>query len=130
MSPASYLTAPPRGVARSIAPASLPCMRVAAIDLGTNATRLLVADVADGRVDELHRETRITRLGEGVDECRRLLPVPIVRVRNVLSDYRRTIEGLEAERTLAVGTSAIRDADNSEAFLGDVEWSYGFPLMH
>ena len=102
-------------------------MRVAAVDLGTNSTRLLVADVADGRVDELHRETRITRLGEGVDERRRLLPVPIARVRNVLSDYRRTIEELEAERILAVGTSAIRDADNGEAFLGEVEWSYGFP---
>jgi exopolyphosphatase / guanosine-5'-triphosphate,3'-diphosphate pyrophosphatase len=101
-------------------------VRVAAVDLGTNSTRLLVADVADGRVDELHRETRITRLGEGVDERRRLLPVPIARVRNVLSDYRRTIEELEAERTLAVGTSAIRDADNGEAFLGEVEWSYGF----
>ena len=101
-------------------------MRVAAVDLGTNSTRLLVADVADGRVDELHRETRITRLGEGVDERRRLLPVPIARVRNVLSDYRRTIEELDAERTLAVGTSAIRDADNGEAFLGEVEWSYGF----
>ncbi|HEX3267842.1 MAG TPA: exopolyphosphatase, partial [Gaiellaceae bacterium] len=101
-------------------------MRVAAVDLGTNSTRLLVADVADGRVDELHRETRITRLGEGVDERRRLLPVPIARVRNVLSDYRRTIEELDAERTLAVGTSAIRDADNGESFLGEVEWSYGF----
>jgi exopolyphosphatase/guanosine-5'-triphosphate,3'-diphosphate pyrophosphatase len=101
-------------------------MRVAAVDIGTNSTRLLVAEVADGQVDELHRETRITRLGEGVDERRRLLPVPIARVRNVLSDYRRTIEELEAERTLAVATSAVRDADNGEAFLGEVEWSYGF----
>src|ERR687886_274626 len=101
-------------------------MRVAAIDQGTNTTRLLVADVEDGRVVELHRETRITRLGEGVDARRRLLPVPIARVRNVLSDYRREVEALGAERTLAVATSAVRDADNGEAFLGEVEWSYGF----
>ena len=101
-------------------------MRVAAIDLGTNSTRLLVADVVDGHVDELHRETRITRLGEGVDERRKLLPVPIARVRNVLSDFRRTAEELEAERALAVATSAVRDAENGEAFLGEVEWSYGF----
>jgi exopolyphosphatase/guanosine-5'-triphosphate,3'-diphosphate pyrophosphatase len=101
-------------------------MRVAAVDLGTNSTRLLVADVDGGRVDELHRETRITRLGEGVDERRKLLPVPIARVRNVLSDFRRTAEGLGAERTLAVATSAVRDAENGEAFLGEVEWSYGF----
>jgi exopolyphosphatase / guanosine-5'-triphosphate,3'-diphosphate pyrophosphatase len=100
--------------------------RVAAVDLGTNATRLLVADVVDGRVDEVVRRTRITRLGEGVDRRRRLLPVPIARVRNVLSDYRRELEGLGAERTLAVATSAVRDAANGEAFLGEVEWSYGF----
>jgi exopolyphosphatase/guanosine-5'-triphosphate,3'-diphosphate pyrophosphatase len=100
--------------------------RVGAIDLGTNATRLLVADVEDGRVEELVRRTHITRLGEGVDARRRLLPVPVARVRNVLADYRRELDGLGAERTLAVATSAVRDAENGEAFLGEVEWSYGF----
>ena len=101
-------------------------MRVAAVDLGTNTTRLLVADVDEERFDELHRETHITRLGEGVDQRGRLLPVPIARVRNVLSDYRRTAERLGAERTLLVATSAVRDAENGEAFLGEIEWSYGF----
>jgi exopolyphosphatase/guanosine-5'-triphosphate,3'-diphosphate pyrophosphatase len=102
-------------------------VRVAAVDLGTNTTRLLVSDVVDGRLDaELHRETRITRLGEGVDTRRRLLPVPVARARNALSDYRRTAEALGAERVLAVATSAVRDADTGEAFLGEIEWSYGF----
>jgi exopolyphosphatase / guanosine-5'-triphosphate,3'-diphosphate pyrophosphatase len=100
--------------------------RVAAIDLGTNSTRLLVADIDERRISDIHRETRITRLGEGVDERRRLLPVPIARVRNVLSDFRRAVEGLGAEQTLAVATSAMRDAENGEAFLGEIEWSYGF----
>ena len=100
--------------------------RVAAVDLGTNSTRLLVADVTDGQVDELARETVITRLGEGVDERRRLLPEPIARVRNCLVGFRRRVEELGAERTLAIATSAIRDAENGEAFLGEVEWSYGF----
>jgi len=99
---------------------------VAAVDLGTNTTRLLVGRVEAGRVEELHRETRITRLGEGVDARRRLLPVPIARVRNALSDYRRTAESLGVERTLLVATSAVRDAENGEAFLGEIEWSYGF----
>jgi exopolyphosphatase/guanosine-5'-triphosphate,3'-diphosphate pyrophosphatase len=93
-------------------------MRVAAVDLGTNTTRILVAEVVDGALEELHRETRITRLGEGVDARKRLLPVPITRVRNVLTDYRRTAEALGAERVLAVATSAVRDAENGEAFLG------------
>ncbi len=101
-------------------------MRVAAIDLGTNATRLLVADVEDGEVTEVQRRTTITKLGEGVDARRRLLPVPVARVRNTLTDYRRELESLGAERTLAVATSAVRDAENGEAFLGEVEWGYGF----
>ena len=101
-------------------------MRVAVVDLGTNSTRLLVADVDDGHVDEVARRLTITRLGEGVDERRKLLPLPVARVRNVLSDYRRELEELGAERTLVLGTSAIRDADNGEAFLGEIEWSYGF----
>src|SRR5262245_24490376 len=101
-------------------------MRIAAVDLGTNSTRLLVADVDDGRVDDVVRATKVTRLGEGVDERHRLLPLPVTRVRNVLTDFRRTAESLGAERTLAIATSAVRDAENGEAFLGEVEWSYGF----
>ena len=99
---------------------------VAAVDLGTNTTRLLVADVDDGRVEEIAVRARITGLGEGVDARRKLLPLPIARVRNALTDYRRELESLGAERVLAVATSAVRDADNGEAFLGEVEWSYGF----
>ena len=101
-------------------------MRVAAVDLGTNSTRLLVADVDGGRVEEIARLSEITRLGEGVDERRKLLPLPVARVRNVLSDYRREAQRLGAERVLAIATSAVRDAENGEAFLGEVEWSYGF----
>ena len=100
--------------------------RVGVVDLGTNSTRLLVADVEDSSVSELDRHLEITRLGEGVDARGRLLPQAIARVRNVLVDYRRTIEELGAERTLAFATSAVRDAENGEAFLGEVEWSYGF----
>ena len=108
------MTKPARGV-----------RRVAAVDLGTNSTRLLVADV-NGSVDEVVRRLAITRLGEGVDARRKLLPLPIARVRNVLSDYRRELESLGATRTLCIGTSAVRDAENGEAFLGEIEWSYGF----
>ena len=106
--------------------ASVASVRVAAVDLGTNSTRLLVADVSGQRLDEVARRLTITRLGEGVDARRRLLPLPIARVRNCLTDYRRELESLGAERTLAVATSAVRDAENGEAFLGEIEWSYGF----
>jgi exopolyphosphatase/guanosine-5'-triphosphate,3'-diphosphate pyrophosphatase len=100
--------------------------RVAAVDLGTNSTRLLVADVDGDDLTEITRRLTITRLGEGVDGRRVLLPLPIARVRNCLADYRRELEALGAERTLAIATSAVRDAENGEAFLGEIEWSYGF----
>ncbi len=100
--------------------------RVAAVDLGTNSTRLLIADVKGERLSEITRRLTITRLGEGVDSRRRLLPLPIARVRNCLSDYRREIESHGIDRTLAIATSAVRDAENGEAFLGEIEWSYGF----
>jgi exopolyphosphatase / guanosine-5'-triphosphate,3'-diphosphate pyrophosphatase len=100
--------------------------RVGVVDLGTNSTRLLVADVENGAVREIERRLTITRLGEGVDERRVLLPTALARVRNTLADYRRVLEGSGATRTLAVATSAVRDAENGEAFLGEVEWSYGF----
>jgi len=101
-------------------------IRVAAVDLGTNSTRLLVADVDGDRLEEVTRRLTITRLGEGVDERRRLLPVPIARVRNCLSQYRQELEALGGERTLCIATSSVRDAENGEAFLGEIEWSYGF----
>jgi exopolyphosphatase/guanosine-5'-triphosphate,3'-diphosphate pyrophosphatase len=54
-------------------------VRVAVVDVGTNSTRLLVADVADSRVRELDRRTIVTRLGEGVDAEGRLRPEAIER---------------------------------------------------
>ena len=74
--------------------ASPPC------DLGTNTTRLLVADLEDGDLEEVVRREEITRLGESVDRRRILLPTAIARVRNVLVDYRREAEPLGAERVL------------------------------
>ena len=103
--------------------------RVAAVDLGTNSTRLLVADIEGDRLEEVVRRLTITRLGEGVDARRRLLPVPITRVRNCLTEYRRELEAHGATRTLAIATSAVRDAENGEAFLGEIEWSYGFSTL-
>jgi exopolyphosphatase / guanosine-5'-triphosphate,3'-diphosphate pyrophosphatase len=100
--------------------------RVGAIDIGTNSTRLLIGDVENGRIDDVVRRSTVTRLGEGVDARRRLQPEPIARTRKVLAEYRRRTDELGAERTLAVGTSAVRDAANGEAFLGEVSSSYGF----
>ena len=106
-------------------------VRIAAVDMGSNTTRLIVADVvraADGslRHEVLDRRTTITRLAEGVDTRGILLPVPITRVRNALVEYRRVARELGAVFVLATATSAVRDADNGEAFLGEVEHGFGF----
>jgi exopolyphosphatase / guanosine-5'-triphosphate,3'-diphosphate pyrophosphatase len=101
-------------------------MRVGAVDLGTNSTRLLVAEVDDGGVTEVVRRLAITRLGEGVDETHELAPAAIGRVHAVLDGYAREATDLGAERVLAVATSAVRDARNGTAFLDDLHARYGW----
>ncbi len=101
-------------------------MRVGAVDLGTNSTRLLVADVSDGRVTEIVRRLAITRLGEGVDESGTLLPRAIDRVHAALDRYAEEATALGAERVLAVATSAVRDASNGEEFLDGLAARYGW----
>jgi len=100
--------------------------RVAAVDIGTNSTRLLVADVDGETVTPVVRLANITHLGEGVDAARRLLPDAIARVYTVLAEYRAELEALGAERTVAVGTSAVRDAANGAEFMRGVAASFGF----
>jgi exopolyphosphatase/guanosine-5'-triphosphate,3'-diphosphate pyrophosphatase len=100
--------------------------RVAAIDLGTNTTRLLVADVKGGRVDEVDRRGIVTGLGEGVDESRVLQPAAIERVFGVIADFKVVAGALGAERKVAVATSAVRDAENGAEFLAAVEHRFGF----
>ena len=98
-------------------------MRVAVVDIGTNSTRLLVADV-DGELRELERESIVTRLGEGVEATGRLGDEPQARVFEVLDRYRDAIETHGAQRRTAVLTSAVRDAANGAEFAERVR-SYG-----
>src|SRR3954470_5011438 len=101
-------------------------MRVAVLDIGTNTTRVLVADVDDGRVHELARRTTVTRLGEGVDSTNRLADAAIGRVTNVLDDYKHVIDDLEPAHTIALATSATRDSENGDEFRQLLHERYGF----
>jgi exopolyphosphatase/guanosine-5'-triphosphate,3'-diphosphate pyrophosphatase len=92
-------------------------VRLAGIDCGTNSVRLLIADVADGALADVHRETRIVRLGQDVDRTGRLAPEALDRTRAALADYATTIRRHGAERLRLVATSAARDASNSADFL-------------
>ena len=101
-------------------------MRVAVVDIGTNSTRLLVADVApDRQVSELVRESTVTRLGEGVEATGRLGEAPEARVFAVLERYAATIEAEQCEASTAVMTSAVRDAANGVEFATAVRERFG-----
>jgi exopolyphosphatase/guanosine-5'-triphosphate,3'-diphosphate pyrophosphatase len=100
-------------------------MRVAVVDIGTNSTRLLVADVDGDRVtDELERHSEVTRLGTGVDANGALDDEAMGRVYKTLDEYRELIDRHGGERCLAVLTSAVRDAANGQEFARTVEEGY------
>jgi exopolyphosphatase/guanosine-5'-triphosphate,3'-diphosphate pyrophosphatase len=88
--------------------------------MGTNSTRLLVADVDDGRVRELDRRSTVTRLGRGVDTSGQLSAEAIEDVCSVVADYIEIYERLGAERVRAIATSAVRDASNGEMFQAEL----------
>ena len=93
-------------------------MRVAVVDIGTNSTRLLMAEVdpSTARIVELLRRSQVTRLGDGVDSTGALSEEAIARTFSTLADYRAAIDAHECEANLAVLTSAVRDASNGAAF--------------
>jgi len=91
--------------------------RLAAIDIGTVTTRLLIADVSADGVTEVLRSTDITHLGEGLTQTGRLGDAAMARVADVISRYADEMERAGVERTTALATSASRDAQNAEEFV-------------
>ncbi len=90
------------------------------VDMGTNSTRLLVGDVEDGEVKELERRSTVTRLGRGVDTSRQLATEAIEDVVSAVGEYIKLYEPLEPDVVLALATSAVRDAENSGAFIAEL----------
>jgi exopolyphosphatase/guanosine-5'-triphosphate,3'-diphosphate pyrophosphatase len=104
-------------------------LRAAAVDIGTNSVRLLVADVEgsgrDAVLTPLDRRMRITRLGQGVDANRALAPAAIDRTVTVLREYGEVIGALGVDSVRATATSAARDAANRDAFFGQAADALG-----
>jgi exopolyphosphatase / guanosine-5'-triphosphate,3'-diphosphate pyrophosphatase len=94
--------------------------RVAAVDIGTNSTRLLVADVEGRKVAEVERQSRVTRLGRGVDLAGQLSAEAIEAVCEAIADYVSIYGEAGAEKVAAIATSAVRDASNGEAFIAEL----------
>src|SRR3954468_15179225 len=96
-------------------------MRVGVVDIGTNSTRLLIADVDPAGVTVLDRESIVTRLGQGVDATGELASEAMERVFSTLAQYRERLDECATQRDVAVLTSAVRDASNGEAFFDEVK---------
>jgi exopolyphosphatase/guanosine-5'-triphosphate,3'-diphosphate pyrophosphatase len=94
--------------------------RVAAIDVGTNSARLLVADVNGGRVAPVRRRSTVTRLGRGVDLSGRLAAEAIEDACAAIGEYVEEVAELGVEATDAIATSAVRDAENGAAFIAEL----------
>ena len=97
-----------------------PAMRIAVVDIGTNSTRLLIADVEGTEVREVERLTTVTNLGRGVEHTGTLCSDAVEGVCGVVADYMARYQELGAERVLAIATSAVRDAVNGEAFIAEL----------
>src|SRR4051812_30158973 len=95
-------------------------MRIGVVDIGTNSTRLLIADVHERRVTVLDRDSIVTRLGQGVDATGELAAEAEERVFATLAQYRERLDEHATERDVAVLTSAVRDASNGAAFVDEV----------
>lgn len=107
--------------------------RVAALDIGTNSTRLLIAERADARgiksVNEIARLTKITRLGQSVDRDKNISISALHRVGEVLLEYRDLMNKVGVDRYLAVGTSVLRDANNSDWFIEQIRSLTGIDVV-
>lgn len=101
-------------------PKSATSRRVAVIDIGTNSTRLLIADVDGEEVDEIYRESRVTRLGRGVDYSGQLSTEGIEAVCQTIAEYMPLVAEEEAEKVTVIATSAVRDAENGGAFVAEL----------
>jgi exopolyphosphatase / guanosine-5'-triphosphate,3'-diphosphate pyrophosphatase len=104
-------------------------IRLAGVDIGTLTCRLLIADVSpDGRLREVRSERRILRLGEGVDQTKRLSIAAMDRVLQCLTEWRELIDAAHVDATAVVATSAVRDAVNRDEFLSLVKREAGFEV--
>jgi exopolyphosphatase/guanosine-5'-triphosphate,3'-diphosphate pyrophosphatase len=103
--------------------------RLAGIDIGTLTCRLLIADLpVNGPLKELRSERRILRLGEGVDQSKRLNSAAMDRAIHCLKEWRAVIDGSRVDACTAVATSAVRDATNRQEFLDRAKCEAGFEV--
>ena len=104
-------------------------MRLAAIDIGTNSTKMTIADISeDGALSVVSEDSQITRLGEGVDQSHRLSDAAITRTLNAMGRFAEVARSDGTEKIVAAGTSALRDAENGAEFLRQAQRQTGLDI--
>ena len=103
-------------------------VKVASIDLGSNSTRMLIADVTNGIITTIYKEHQVTRMADKLSETKIISKEAIKRVLKVLSGYFKTINKNNIENIQIVGTAALRDATNSEEITQLIEKKFGFEV--
>ncbi len=103
-------------------------MILAGIDIGTNSLRLLVAEIGPGSFRELYSDRRITRLGQNLDHTGLLSPDAQERSMDALVVFAEMIRRHQATHVAAVGTSALRNAQNSAEYLSKVKKRTGLAV--
>ena len=96
-------------------------VKVASIDLGSNSTRLLIADITDGTISSIHKEHKVTRMGDNLTKSKNISKESMKRVLKALTQYFKTIDINGVENVQIVGTAALRDAENSEEVIMQIQ---------
>lgn len=102
--------------------------RIATIDLGTNTFLLLITEYTNGRLLPIFNEQRIPRIGSNVDKNKILEPNAFKKAFDVLSEYKQICDRYEVEKIIAVGTSALREAKNSNEFVNFIKKELGIDI--
>ena len=103
-------------------------VKVASIDLGSNSTRMLIADITNGNITTIHKEHQVTRMADKLSESKIISKEATKRVLKVLAGYFKTINKNNVENIQIVGTAALRDAKNSQEITQLIEKKFGFEV--
>ena len=103
-------------------------VKVASIDLGSNSTRLLIADITNGTLTTIYKEHQVTRMADKLSESKIISKESTKRVLKVLAGYFKVIKRNNVENIQIVGTAALRDANNSQDITQLIEKKFGIEV--
>ena len=103
-------------------------VRVAAIDCGSNSTRLLISNVENGKLKNILKQHEVTKLSENLIQTNKISDDSKKRFYKVLKKYLKIIENNKVEEVLCIGTAAFRNSRNSDEIIDDVKSKFKLDL--